>query len=79
MTGLVYRLVWAADPCCERLDAVDHGLEAHRVEEVEGVLGAGKLGVQNRAGRHCTEMLDEGSRTVGRRIGVVVTVDHEER
>ena len=29
-----------ADPCCEGLDGVDDGLEAHRVEDVEGVLSA---------------------------------------
>ena len=73
------RPVLAADPRCERFDAVDDGLEAHRVEEVEGVLGAGELGVQDRVGRHRTEVLDEGPGAVGRRVGVVVAVDDEER
>ena len=82
MTGslsVLNRPVLAADPRRERLDAVDDGLEAHRVEEVEGVLGAGKLGVQDRVGRRGTEVLDEVSGAVGRRVGVVVAVDDEER
>ena len=67
--------VWAADPRCERLDAVDDGLETHRVEEIEGVLGAGKLGVQSRVGRHRTEVLDEGSgAAAGKRAGGEVSI-----
>ena len=77
--GVLNRPVLAADPRGEGLDAVDDGLEAHRVEEVEGVLGAGELGVQDRVGRHRTEVLDEGSGALGGRVGVVVAVDDEER
>jgi hypothetical protein len=38
------------DRRCERFDAVDDGLEADRAEEVERVLGAGQLGVDDGVG-----------------------------
>src|SRR5262249_14888365 len=42
--------VWRRDRRCKRLDAVDDGLEADRGEEVERVLGAGQLDVDNGVG-----------------------------
>ena len=42
-------------PCGEGFDGVDDELEAEGTEQVEGVLGAGKLGVDNRTGRDAAQ------------------------
>ena len=50
-----------AHPGGERLDRVDNGLEADGPEQVERVLRAGQLGVDDRLRRVASQLLDEAA------------------
>lgn len=63
----------------EALEGVDDGLEPDRVEQVELVLRAGQLGVDDRARRRHAEVVNEGAGIIDDHDGVVVAVGYEER
>ena len=66
-------------PCGECLDAVDHLLKADGVEQVEGVLGGGQLGVDDRAGRDRAQRVREARGRGGGQQRVAGAVRDEER
>jgi hypothetical protein len=68
-----------SDPGGEGFDGVDDQLEAEGTEQVEGVLGAGKLGVDDRIGRDAGQRGREVPGDLHRRHGVVVAVGDEAR
>ena len=67
------------DRRCERFDAVDDGLEADRAEEVECVLRAGQLGVDDRVGGGAAGLLGERACPAGGGKRVLVAVDDKKR
>ncbi len=71
-------LALRAVPLQPALHGGDRVLAADRREHVEGVLGAGQLGIRDGGVRLLPEGGDEGARLLDRDDGVVAAVDHEE-
>jgi hypothetical protein len=68
-----------SDPGGEGFDGVDDHLEAEGSEQVKGMLGAGKLGVDDRIGGDVAQGAGEVPGDLHRGHGVVVAVGDEER
>src|SRR5690606_13381764 len=69
----------ALQPGRERLDAIDHGLVAQGVEEVEAVMAAGKLGEAHGVARAAQQVSLEATAGFDGRERVEVPVGDEER
>jgi hypothetical protein len=65
--------------CCEGFDAVNDCLEADRAEEVERVLGAGQLGVDDRFGGGAAGSLRQHASALWRGESVPVAMDDKKR
>jgi hypothetical protein len=66
-------------PGGKRFDPIDDLLEAKGVEEVERVLSARQLGVDNRIQRDRPQLLDESSGVFHKHDRVPIALRHEER
>ena len=66
-------------PGGECFDRIHRRLESDRMEQVEGMLGAGQLGIDDRLLRDTAQPLDERPRTLDWRVRVVVTMHNEAR